>query len=150
MKASLTFLTLLFMLVSSNSAQNLPRIMLGRERCSDGREYLFELDRSKVATLSAWPPESDRPAPVSLKRACEIGRVTLKARHPAIDEFDITRLEINEMVSTKRLGSWYYSLSYVGKRDGKSVPSCGFFVVVLMDGSSVKPIVTLPEKSGAP
>jgi hypothetical protein len=150
MKAIFTLLTLLLMLVSSSIAEDPTLVMLGRERCSNGREYLYELDGSKIAGLPTWHPESDRPAPVSLKPACQIGRATLKARHPAIDEFEITRVAISEMVSTKRLGSWYYSLNYVGKRDGQSVPSRGFFVVLLMDGSSVEPIVSRPEKSVTP
>jgi hypothetical protein len=147
MKTLLTFFTLLFVLVSSSSAQD--KIRLSLQHCPDGTEYLFELDAGKVITLPMWQPESDKPVPVSLKRAVEIGRTTLKGRYPDIDELEVMNVSINEIVSTKRLGRWYYVLSYVGKRDGKSVPSCRFFAVVLMDGSSIEP-VALSQKSSTP
>jgi hypothetical protein len=85
-----------------------------------------------------------------LKKALEIGKATLKQRHSEIDDLELTSVSLNEMVSGKRLGTWFYVLSYVGKKDGKSVQSCRFFAVVLMDGSSVDPLVTLPPKSNIP
>ena len=145
MKTPLILLTVLLLVVGSNVAQDAGKVAgkvrLAFLQCGNAGEYLFELAESKIAALPRWHPEGDTPAPVSIKKACEIGRTTLRARHPEVDEFEIAHVRLAEMVWTKRLGSWFYELNYVGKRDGKSVGSCKFIAVVLMDGTSVEPVL---------
>jgi hypothetical protein len=149
MKILLLLITVVSVLVTRSVAQEVGkvRLTLVSKECISGRQYVFEVVQAQIATLPIWHPESESPAPVSLKKACTIGRATLKAKYPQIEELEIANVSLNKVVGPEQPGCWYYILDYVGKQSGKSVPSCRFFAVVLMDGSSVEPVIVDPNKS---
>ena len=143
MNTSRIIALLTFFIAHTGFTQDAEKLRLALITCGDRQsDFLFEISKAKMGTLPKWHPESDSPAPVSLKRAYELGRTGLKNRYPDIDEFEVGMVRISEVISTERHGTWFYEVNYIGKRDGKPVGSCGLFAVILMDGTSVEPVVT--------
>ena len=141
------FLFHLILLLAWNLvAQDGNQLRLGRFGCLGSKEFIFQIHEAKLERLPNWHPDGDKPAPLSLKRAAELGRAALKLRHPNIQEFETSSVTIREVVDNKRYGVWFYLIDYLGKTDGKPVASCGLYAVILMDGTSVEPIVTSGNK----
>jgi hypothetical protein len=136
------FLLLMLLCAWNLIAQEGDQLRLARIGCPSSKEFIFQIPEAKLEGLPKWHPDGDKPLPVSLKRATELGRAALKIRHPSIQEFETSSVILREIVATKRYGAWFYEIDYLGKRDGKPIGSCGLFAVILMDGTSVEPVVT--------
>jgi hypothetical protein len=143
MKTSLIISCLLITGVQAVSAQH----RLYSVRCQTN-DIVFQLSSQRLRDLpnTRWRPESDLPAPVTLKQACFLAKASLKIRLPEWDDFEVNGVELLQIATPGKPKHWYYVITCDASRNRPLVSGerlqCGTTAVILMDGTSVDPIIT--------
>lgn len=91
----------------------------------------------------SWTPEKDESAPLSLQKAIEIGRKTLK-ECTTDDNWIVWEIKLTHLATDK----WFYEINFRNDSTDDVYFKKGSFVVyVKMDGTAVKPEPLRPENN---
>jgi len=144
MKTSIAVLILVCFHGLAAQRSEAPPHVLFTVRCPTN-EMVFQISAARADALpkTGWHPESDLPPPVTLKQACLLAKASLKARLPEWDEFTVAQVDLHRIVGTEQ---WCYHVACGARKNGPLPVSgsslCGITAVVLMDGTSVDPVIT--------
>jgi len=104
----------------------------------DGRMFEYTVTKAKFETLPAWVPEK-APPPLAISRALEIAEKTTRVEHPEFTDFMVSTISFQQVGSHSGQNRWFYTINMYPKANGEFSYDSQVTVVVLMDGTVVKP-----------
>jgi hypothetical protein len=113
-------------------------VMLWGQGDPDGRMFEYTVTKSEFGKLPAWLPEKEAP-PLTIARAIEIAKKATRADHPEFVELMPWEIHINQVGSYDGQSRWFYVVRMYPVVNGSPSISSGISVVVLMNGTVVKP-----------
>ena len=135
-------LTTLIALASQSSVVNtLPgadETRLWGEGLADGRHFDYTVKTTALSRVPEWFPERQDP-PLSFPRAVEIATSAVKADHPEFHEFTLWTFRVQRIAAVEFQNRWFYVVEMYPMIEGKVLHQTDISVVVLMDGTVVKP-----------
>jgi hypothetical protein len=117
---------------------------ISQTQFSNGYAYRIEVSDEDLKGTPAWNPEKGNPAPLSLRRAIQVGRSNLKRFVPqADDKWDVEKVILHQMGKDRWLYevAFYCFMSKCGERNE------GFTIYIKMDGRIVQPERALDNQS---
>jgi hypothetical protein len=109
-------------------------IMLFSLGTMDGRQFDYVVRKEAFAGMLEWRPENQDP-PLPLPRAIGIAKRAGCIEHPEFEDLELGRVEI--ISAQKR---WFYTIGLWPVLKGQLLHANQVTVVVLMDGTVVKPV----------
>jgi hypothetical protein len=104
----------------------------------DGRMFDYTVPKTAFGRLPAWEVEKD-PPPLAIARALEIAKKATRTEHPELMEFMPSTISIHQVGSHDRKTRWFYVINMYPMTNGEPSIDSQVTVVVLMDGTVVKP-----------
>ena len=134
----------------SRAADTIKKQLL-RYNCAESAEFVFEVPTAKAETLPKWVPETGKPAPLSISRACALAKQALKTGRPDLEDFEVYEitmrhidwLRVHETHSTE---TWFYEIHCRAKKNNEYTRPCGLIALILMDGTNVEPVIRRQQK----
>ena|SRR5258708_21389875 len=117
---------------------------INQTQTRDGYDYSITVSNENLRSTPSWNPEKQDAAPVSLRKAIEIARTSLKrfvTRNT--DKWDVEKVTLHQMGKDK----WLYEVGFycfLATCGGDA--SGGFTIYVKMDGTILEPEKTLAKK----
>ena len=104
----------------------------------DGRHFEYVVKSDAMAKVPEWVPEKQDP-PLKVPRAVEIAKKAVKSDHPEFGDLKLWTIQMQQSSSQDHPNRWFYILQMYPIVGGKLSIHTDVTVVVLMDGTVVKP-----------
>ena len=105
---------------------------------ADGRNFDYTVKTAALSKVPKWTPEKQNP-PLSFPRAVEIAQHAVKADHPEFHELMVWSFRLQHVGALEFQNRWFYVVEMYPMVGGKLSYQTEISVVVLMDGTVVKP-----------
>ena len=109
-------------------------------RSDDGTELEVSITREQAELVPSWDPEEKQVLPLSIDLAIGLARDSIRHRHPSVDEFRVSAIEMARLHPAFQ-DRWYYMIKFRPVIDGRSLMGGLYASFVLMDGTVVEPQV---------
>ena len=93
---------------------------------------------ARVAALPVWHPEEGQPAPIDLRLVIDLGRDSIRKRHPDVGEFSVRSVKM-ERFDAPYGDRWYYLVEFLPVIEGRAMRGGLYYSCVLTDGSVIEP-----------
>ena len=117
---------------------------ISQTQFSNGYAYKIEVSSGDLKDTPAWNPEKENVAPLSFRRAIQVGRSNLKRFAPqADDKWDVEKAILHQMGKER----WLYEVAFYCFMSKCGEKNDGFTIYIKMDGRIVEPEKTLDNQS---
>lgn len=104
--------------------------------------YAYKASREEVFNVPEWLPDKSNP-PLTIPGALTIAKVAAQSEFPQYKDFEVGGLDINPIpvpsFFSQLKNRWFYVVELHPKIDGETQRDDRVWVVVLMDGTVIKP-----------
>ena len=116
---------------------------ISQTQFSNGYAYKIEVSSEDLKDTPAWNPEKGNVAPLSLRRAIQVGRSNLKRFAPhADDKWDVEKVVLHQMGKER----WLYEVEFYCFMSKCGEQNHGFTIYIKMDGKIIEPEKTLDNR----
>jgi len=108
----------------------------------EGNETRLCLEHEAVERSPRWSPETGSEPPLGLLEAVAIGKGWASEHLAQFDSVNIDQISLHRAFSGPEGTYWFYKVSFAPVVAGRSLYAhgAGFYVAVLMEGTTVEPI----------
>jgi hypothetical protein len=123
-----------------NTHPSAPDVHLWAVGPPDGPRLEYSVKKELFAKLPQWSPETD-PPPLPIARAVRIAKNFLRTDHPDWRESEtiLWSFQLQQARSADYPDRWFYSFLFYRLLKTELLPEGDAWVLVLMDGSVVRP-----------
>ena len=121
-----------------NQWENPDEVTLWGQGTADGKKYSFIVSAAALAKTPEWIAEKQEP-PFSILQAIAAAKKAALADHPKFDDVVADSVEVRRAPGARSDNYWFYRVELSPVIEGRRLFGSDLTVVLLMDGTIVKP-----------
>jgi hypothetical protein len=111
----------------------------------DGKYFDYVVSDSLFAKVPEWTPDKEGP-PLSIAKALEIAKRATRSEHAQFTDLMCWYIQMQQASSGNRRNRWFYIFELIPVENGEPSIFTHITVLVLMDGTVVKPREKKPQQ----